>query len=72
MTVHEFSVNNQQSTVNDFKWNNLFFGVPLYQLVMRMHLINYYAFSERLVEKGEGAIIKCNFKGCLIYYSPSD
>ncbi|QFS46481.1 hypothetical protein GXM_03962 [Nostoc sphaeroides CCNUC1] len=36
MTVHEFSVNSQQSTVNsqqstvnDFKWNNLFFGVPL-------------------------------------------
>ncbi|QFS47559.1 hypothetical protein GXM_05051 [Nostoc sphaeroides CCNUC1] len=44
MTVHEFSVNSQQSTVNsqqstvnsqqstvnDFKWNNLFFGVPLF------------------------------------------
>ncbi|MCC5630568.1 hypothetical protein LC613_22215 [Nostoc sphaeroides CHAB 2801] len=29
MTVHEFSVNSQQSSVNDFKWNNLFFGVPL-------------------------------------------
>jgi hypothetical protein len=29
LTVDEFSVNSQQSTVNYFKWNNLFFGVPL-------------------------------------------
>ncbi|WP_267255605.1 hypothetical protein [Nostoc sphaeroides] len=28
MTVHEFSVNSQQSTT--LMWNNLFFGVPLY------------------------------------------
>ncbi|QFS43018.1 hypothetical protein GXM_00491 [Nostoc sphaeroides CCNUC1] len=33
MTVHEFSVNSQQSTVNSqqsttLMWNNLFFGVP--------------------------------------------
>ncbi|MCC5629985.1 hypothetical protein LC613_18845 [Nostoc sphaeroides CHAB 2801] len=35
MTVHEFSVNSQQSTVNSqqsttLMWNNLFFGVPLH------------------------------------------
>ncbi|MCC5630590.1 hypothetical protein LC613_22340 [Nostoc sphaeroides CHAB 2801] len=29
MTVHEFSVNSQQSTT--LMWNNLFFGVPLVQ-----------------------------------------
>ncbi|MCC5631599.1 hypothetical protein LC613_28095 [Nostoc sphaeroides CHAB 2801] len=41
MTVHDFSVNSQQSTVNSqqstvnsqqsttLMWNNLFFGVPL-------------------------------------------
>ncbi|WP_181984903.1 hypothetical protein [Nostoc sphaeroides] len=41
MTVHEFSVNSQQSTT--LMWNNLFFGVPL---VQRSLFIQYGSVKE--------------------------
>ncbi|WP_267255639.1 hypothetical protein [Nostoc sphaeroides] len=34
MTVHEFSVNSQQSTT--LMWNNLFFGVPIMHNITSM------------------------------------